>query len=142
MRCAGVVFLLFLAAVIVGGCASADHSWRGEFDARLEGAARIVEEAREDLHPHMAPDEYGTVFWPLGKTLFFKSELVAELDPPKGCEALQIKGKAAVYGAGSLLGSLFANLTPGLERGLPRILEESLALFERREREAATCATS
>ena len=142
MRRAAIVLCFVAAATVVAGCASADHSWQGEFDARLEGAARIVEEAREDVHPHMTPDEYGMLFWPLGETLFFKSELIAELDPPDGCEELQVKGKAAVRFAGSMLGGLFENLTPGAERRLPRNLEEALALFERREREAATCATS
>ncbi len=131
---AGIVLAFVLTA-----CASADHTWRGEFDARLEGAAATVEEARAEVHPHMSPDEYATLFWPLGKTLFFKSELIEHLDPPPGCEAVQVKGKAAVYLAGSLLGSLFENLTPQAERDLPRNLEETLALFEKREREAATC---
>jgi hypothetical protein len=141
MRRAGVVTVLLAMTAVVVGCASTGHTWQDEFTARLEGAARTVEEAREDVHPHMTPDEYGTVFWPLGETLFFKSELIAKLHPPKGCEALQVKGKAAVFLAGSLLGGLFENLTPGAERGLPRDLEGRLALFERREREAKTCAT-
>jgi hypothetical protein len=129
-----------MAGLLVG-CASADHTWRGEFDARLEGAAATVEEAREEWHPHMTPDEYATTYWPLGRTLFFKSELIKALDPPPGCEALQVKGKAAVYGAGSLLAGLFKNLTPFLERHVPTILEETLALFEKREREAENCST-
>jgi hypothetical protein len=142
MRRAGVVLGLVAVSTVLAGCASADHSWSGEFDARLEGAAATVEEAREEVHPHMSPDEYATIFWPLGSTLFFKSELVAKLNPPTGCEALQVKGKAAVYRASSLLGGLFENLTPGLERDLPHMLEEDLAKLEKLEGEAATCAKS
>jgi len=87
----------------------------------------------------MAPEEYFG-FQPLGRTLFFKSHLIAELNPPAGCEAVQIKGKAAVYGDSELLGGAFKNLTPMLERNFPAILEEELARLEKLEREAATCA--
>jgi len=142
MRRAGVVVSGIVVALAMAGCASASHTWSGEFTARLEGAAETVEEAREELHPHMSGDEYATMFWPLGSTLFFKSQLVAKLNPPTGCEALQVKGKAAVYGNSSLLGGLFKNLTPGLERDLPHILEDELAKLEKLEREAATCATT
>jgi hypothetical protein len=138
---AGVFFALAATTFALAGCASADHTWRGEFDARLEGAAGTVEEALEEASPHMtAPDEFFK-FVPPGETLFFKSELIEKLDPPPGCEAVQVKGKAAVYGAAELLGGAFKNLTPMLERRFPAILEEELALFEKREREAANCGT-
>jgi hypothetical protein len=41
-----------------------------------------------------------------------------------------------------MLGGLFKNLTPYLERHVPTMLEETLALFEKREREADNCAKS
>ncbi len=136
---AGSAALLVAVVVVAAGCASADHSWRGEFDARLEGAAETVEGALAEAHPQMkAPDEY-FAFVPAGESLFFKSQLVKELDPPPGCEALQVKGKAAVYGAAELLGGAFKNLTPTLERNFPAILEEELARFEKLEHEASTC---
>jgi hypothetical protein len=142
MRRAGVVLGLVAVVAAISGCASEDHTWQGEFDARLEGASRTVEEAREIWSPQMAPSEYLTVLGPLGQTLFFKSELVKELDPPEGCEALQVKGKAAVYQASQLVGAAFNNMTPQLERYFGRALDETVALLERREREAKTCATS
>jgi hypothetical protein len=142
MRRAGVVLAVLAAAAFAAGCASADHSWQGEFDARLEGAARTVEEAREAWSPRMRPDEYMTVFWPYGKSLFFKAELIAELDPPKGCEALQVKGKAAVYVDSQMVGGAFKNLTPQVEQDFATTLEDAVALLERREREAATCGAT
>ena len=136
-----VGILISLVAIVVAGCASADHSWRGEFTARLEGAARTVEEALEKTNPQMSPDEYFTTFGPPGETLFFKSQLIKELDPPPGCEALQVKGRAAVSGAAERLAGAFKNLTPMLERNFPAILEEELARLEKLEREARNCAT-
>ncbi len=88
----------------------------------------------------MSPDEYFTTFGPPGETLFFKSQLIKKLDPPPSCEALQVKGKATVYGAVERLGGAFKNLTPMLERNFPAILEEELARLEKLEHEAATCA--
>jgi hypothetical protein len=137
---AGFVVFLIGMAIIVAACASADHSWQGEFDARLEGAARTIEGALEEAKPGMSPGEYMTTFGPAGNSLFFKSQLVKELDPPPGCEAVQVKGKAAVYGAAERIGGAFKNLTPRLERNFSATLEEQLALLEKREREAATCA--
>jgi hypothetical protein len=50
---AGLAALLIGVPVGVTGCASADHSWRGEFGARLEGAsARDRRNARDDWPRH------------------------------------------------------------------------------------------
>jgi hypothetical protein len=139
LKRAGMLLALIAAALAVSACASEDHTWRGEFDARLEGAAGTLEEAIEEANPRMSPAEYLTTFLRPGERLFFKSQLVKELDPPAGCEAVQVKGGAAVYGAAEQLGSAFKNLTPTLERNFRAILEGELAHMEKLEREAETC---
>jgi hypothetical protein len=140
MRRAGVVFSLIATIVALVGCASEDHTWQGEFTARLEGAAAVIEEVREEAHPNMSQEEFFELM-PLGGPLFFKAELIKELEPPAGCEAVQVKGKAAVSGAGDLIMGAFENLTPQLERTFSARLEEDIATIEKREREAARCGT-
>jgi hypothetical protein len=140
MRRVGVVVtLLMLLGASVAGCASENHTWQGEFDARLEGATGTLEEAIDEANPQMSPGEYFTTFRRPANKLFFKSQLIKNLDPPVGCEALQVKGGAAVYGAAERLGTAFKDLTPMMERDFRAGLEAELARMEKLEREAGSC---
>src|SRR5271156_6137171 len=84
---------LIAAAILVTGCAGDDHSWRGEFDARLGGSPPAIEGALMAMHPQMTESEYFETFTPLGKTLLFKASLIDELNPPSGCDKAQQKAK-------------------------------------------------
>jgi hypothetical protein len=131
--------LAVAAAIVASGCASADHSWRGEFDARLEGVSRVIEEALARTHLGMGDTEIFEIYYRLGETTEFKSELVKELDPPKGCEQVQEKGEHAVGGFPSFAYGVPKNLTPELEHHLPTLLEEAVERLEDFKREAETC---
>jgi hypothetical protein len=126
-------------ALIAAACASEDHSWRGEFDARLEGAAAAIEEETANIDPRSKPDEIIALEDELGRPLEFKSELIGRLHPPAGCEEVQERGRRAVGGTAQLSATLYKNLTPYLQRKLPAPFEEALATLEEIEREAATC---
>jgi hypothetical protein len=140
LRRVAVVASAVLAALIATGCASADHTWRGEFTARLEGASAVVEEVREELRSH-SPEELLTTFERMGEALSFKAELVKKLKPPAGCEAVQVRGKSAVTGAANLVGGYIKDFGPDPGGRFPVALEEQLALLEKGEREAAHCET-
>jgi hypothetical protein len=130
-----------VVALLVAGCGGADHTWRGEFDARLEGSAAAVEEMLPELQSSSSEIELFRAGMELGRTLQFKDELIAELQPPAGCELVQQKGKAEVFGLASLGGGLFKNMTPELKRRLPATFEEGVEKLEKFEREAAHCET-
>ena len=130
------------AVILIAGCASANHSWRGEFDARLEGAAAAVEEKLPELRSSSSQIELFRAGMELGRTLGFKDNLIAELEPPAGCELVQQKGKAEVSGLAYFGAGLFKNMTPELKRQLPNVFEEGVEKLEKFEREAGECATS
>lgn len=137
-------------AVVVCGCApTADHSWKGEFDARLDGAKAVVEEAEQEGNPGQAEQEgnsrrptreYLANTYRLGLRLEHDYLLIDELSSPTSCEAVEVKGKDAVRGDAVLLVDLLENLTPRLKYHLVEILEDEVATIEKREREAETCA--
>jgi hypothetical protein len=54
---AGAILLLLAALIGVTACASTDHSWRGEFDARLEGASAAIKETSAEWSPAITTDE-------------------------------------------------------------------------------------
>jgi hypothetical protein len=130
-----------VVALLVAGCGGTEnHTWQGEFTERLEGASEAVEEKLPELQS-TSEIELFRAGMELGRTLEFKDELIAELDPPAGCELVQQKGKAEVFGLASLGGGLFKNMTPELKRRLPATFEESVEELEKLEREAAHCET-
>src|ERR1700742_1104197 len=94
------VFLLLATAALAGGCASADHSWRGEFDARLEGASLAMEETLAEAGPNATKAEEFRSYTNLGRELRYKGELIEGLDPPRGCADVQIKGLDHVKSSG------------------------------------------
>src|ERR1700761_6307940 len=99
LKRAGVLVALVAVAFAVAACASADHSWRGEFDARLEGASAAIEERLPELTPHSTEIELLTASQELAHTLAFKDELIEKLDPPGSCEEVQEEGRRTVGGA-------------------------------------------
>jgi hypothetical protein len=137
---AGIAGLLIGVAVVVTACASADHSWRGEFDARLEGASAAMEETLAQTRPNMSEIELAETFYPLGRELLFKSELIDKLDPPKGCETVQEEGRRRVSSASLFASQLLKNLTPYLKRHLPGDVRETIADLKALEAKSESCA--
>ncbi len=132
---------LLMAAIAVSSCAAGtEHSWHGEFTARLEGAAGSIEEALDAMHPDMSGFDYLQIFPKLSERQEFKDALIKELDPPGGCEEVQEKGEQAIKRSGGLSRGLPQNLTPLLVRKLPSLLEEEIAELKTIEGEAKTCA--
>jgi hypothetical protein len=131
-----------IVALLVAGCGGTEnHTWQGEFTERLEGASAAVEERLPELQSSTSEIELFRAGMELGQTLGFKDNLIAELEPPAGCELVQQKGKAEVFGLASLGGGLFKNMTPELKRRLPRAFEEGVEKLEKFEHEAAHCQT-
>jgi hypothetical protein len=139
--------LTFVAAMVIGallvaGCGSTEnHTWQGEFTERLEGASAAVEERLPELQPSEGEKTIFIAGLELDRTLGFKDALIKELDPPAGCEEVQQKSMGQVGRLGALGGVLFKDMTPELERRLPRDFEEGVEKLEKLEREAAECAT-
>jgi hypothetical protein len=126
LKRAGAVLPLVAAALWVAGCASSDHSWRGEFDARLEGAKAAIEERAGQFRPDSTGAELFDAGMELGPRLEFKGELIRAMTPPDGCEGRQEKGRRGVEDIAQLSYSIFKNLTPRLHRSLPGPLEEAI----------------
>jgi hypothetical protein len=76
MRRAGVVLTVFALGAIASGCASADHSWKGEFDARLEGAGASIEETLAAVGPTAPEREYFRRYPRLAPELHHNAELI------------------------------------------------------------------
>jgi hypothetical protein len=136
-----LAFASVAVAIIASGCAGADHTWRGEFDARLEGASAAVERYLPELQSTSSEEGLFLAGMELGRTLWFKTQLITELEPPKGCDLVQQKGKSEVFGLAELAGGLLKNMTPELKRALPRPFEERVEKLDKFQREAAHCAT-
>ena len=103
---AGFAALLIGVAIIVAACGGADHSWRGEFDARLEGAVAAIEARLPELRPDSTERELFTASQQLAHELAFKTELIRKLDPPDSCEEVQEAGRRTVedsYSLGSVI---------------------------------------
>ena len=139
MRRAAVAVVAVAATTLASGCASADHSWRGDFVARLEGASAAMAEAVGEFSPDAKYPEISRAGYRLGHTLQFKHELIRKLDPPAGCLTVQKEGQEEVISVGEDFYFLYKNLTPELQRKLPEILEEGTTNLERIEQEAETC---
>ena len=139
MKRAGVVCLLLAVAAVVSACASADHTWRGEFDARLEGAAAALEERLPELTPASTEGELFTASQVLAHTLAFKQKLIEKLNPPDGCEEVQEEGDRAVGGIAQFNYVLLKNLTPYLRRHLGGDERERLAKLRKIEAKSKTC---
>jgi hypothetical protein len=136
-----LAFASVAVAINVSGCAGADHTWRGEFDARLEGASAAVKRYLPELQSTSGEEELFFAGMELGRTLWFKTQLVAALEPPEGCELVQRKGKSEVYGLAELAAGLFKDTTPELKRALPVPFEVGVEKLDKFQREAAHCAT-
>lgn len=136
---AGIAALLIGAAALLTACASADHSWRGEFDARLEGAVAALEETLAETGPRTSELELAKAFYPLGQKLLFKGELIEKLDPPAGCEAIQERGRRQVNSTGVFASTLLKNLTPYLKRNLSGDVRDQIATLKRLVVESSTC---
>ena len=139
MKRALIAGLAIVAAAIASGCASADHTWRGEFDARLEGAETVVEEAAGELQPSSSEPQVFRAGIELSRKLEFRRESIEELDPPAACEAVQEAGARKVSGFAEKTYDLYKNLTPFLHRRLPRFLKEEIAAIGKIKQEAETC---
>ena len=131
----------FAVGVVVSACASVGHTWQDEFTARLEGASASFEEALDELRTETSDIGYPQTFIPLARTLSFKAELIEELDPPEGCQAVQEQGLDQVQGFAGDSSVIPRSMTPELERRLPAILKDEIGNLETLEREAETCAT-
>src|ERR1700729_892268 len=88
-----------IAALLAAGCGGGTkhHTGQGEFTERLEGASAAVEERLPELQPSAGEKTMFIAGLELGRTPWFKKELIAELEPPPGCELVQQKGKAEVF---------------------------------------------
>jgi hypothetical protein len=77
-----------IVAILVAGCGGGtkNRTWHGEFTERLEGATAAVEERLPELQPSAGEKTMFIAGYELGRTLEFKDELIAELEPPAGCE--------------------------------------------------------
>jgi hypothetical protein len=131
--------LLIAGAILATGCASADHSWRGEFDARLGGAIGTIEEEAKSLRPDATPEELLRIGIGTAHRLAFKSELIAKLDPPSSCDTVEEEGEKKVSGSALFSYDLEKNMTPYLARHFERDLKEEVADLKGLEREAETC---
>jgi len=133
--------LLAVGAVgLMAGCAGADHSWRGEFDARLEAATAAIEADLGKFQPDTPRDELFRTTFELASPLEFKGNLIRELHPPAGCEAVEEEGWRGVDKTATLSADVFKDLTPKLKRSLPRLYEEAIAEYKELEQEAEACA--
>lgn len=132
---------LLASTILVTACAGADHTWRGEFDARLEGVSTAIEEKLPELGPSSSEDELVRAGLALGPRLEFKGELIEKLNPPDGCEEVQEEGRRKATGVALSVYDLYKNLTPYLHRELSKGLERTIAELKTVEREAADCAT-
>jgi hypothetical protein len=137
---AGIFISLAAAAVGVAACASTDHSWRGEFDARLEGASAAIEERLPELRSDSSETELFTASQDLGRRLAFKAELIKELDPPDRCMEVQEGGRREVGSIAQFNYELLKNLTPDLKRNLGRDVRAQLAELRQLEAKSKTCA--
>jgi hypothetical protein len=140
LKRAGIVLPLIAAAILVTGCASTDHSWRGEFDARLEGASAAIEARLGELQSGSTEGEMFTASQSLAHTLTFKAELIKKLDPPVGCEEVQEGGRRTVDSTAVISYTLLMDLTPELQRKLPGPFEERIAELGKIEAKSKTCA--
>jgi hypothetical protein len=142
LKRAGTVLLLIATTICVAACASSDHSWRGEFDTRLEGASAAIEETTPKWTPGITTDELLRTSIGLARRLEFKRELIANLDPPEGCEALEEAAVKKVSGLAQHSYDLEKNMTPYLRRRYRADFEGEVAILEELEREAAHCETA
>jgi hypothetical protein len=142
MKRAGTVLLLVATTICVTACASTDHSWRGELDARLEGASAAIQETTPKWTPAITYDELLRTSIGLARRLEFKSELIAKLDPPKGCETVEEAATKKVAGLAQRSYVLEKNMTPYLQRHYRGDFAGELAALEELEREAAECETA
>jgi hypothetical protein len=141
LKRAATVALVVAATIAVSGCASADHSWRGEFVARLEGASAAMEETLAETRPDMSEIELAETVYPLGRELLFKSELIEKLDPPADCATVQEEGAKRVLSSGLFAAQLLKNLTPYLKRHFPGDVREMIAGLKAVKAKSETCAT-
>jgi hypothetical protein len=140
LKRAAAMLLAVGAIGLMAGCAGADHSWRGEFDARLEGATAAIEADLGKFQPDSPQDELFRTTFELASPLEFKGNLIQELHPPADCEAVEEKGWRGVDEMATLSADVFKDLTPELQRSLPRLYEEAIAEYKELEHEAETCA--
>jgi hypothetical protein len=84
--------------------------------------------------------ELAEAFYPLGRELAFKSALVDKLNPPAGCETVQEKGVKSIGSSGLFAAQLQKNLTPFLQKHLPRDVREQIATLRQLEAKSRTCA--
>ena len=140
MRRAGVVLAFLAVTVVAAACGTTGHSWQDEFTARLEGASASIEEAREGVRGGTNDLGSPEIFLPLSRTLAFKAELIAKLDPPDGCEAVQANGEGRVSTFAGGSATLPRSMTPQLEANLSRILEIEIEALEALAAKAKTCA--
>jgi hypothetical protein len=142
MKRAAILAPLVGAIVLLTACASTDHSWRGELDARLEGASAAIEETTPKWTPAITTDELLRTSIGLARRLEFKSELIAKLDPPKGCAAVEEAASRKVSGLAQKSYALEKNMTPYLQRHYRGDFEGEIAALEELEHEAAHCETA
>jgi hypothetical protein len=140
LKHAGTLLSLGAAAVLATGCASSDHSWRGEFDARLDGASAAIEEKLPELKSDSTEVELFTASHDLAHTLAFKAELIKQLDPPDGCKEVQEGGRREVGGIAQFDYELLKDLTPYLKQHLRRDVRDELAELRKIEAKSKSCA--
>ena len=137
---AGFAALLIGVAIIVAACGGADHSWRGEFDARLEGAGASVEAALTKVGPGATKDEEFQAYASLGRELRYKAELIEGLDAPPGCAEVQPKGLDHVKSSGHSAGEAHGPDYPNRLLKADRVsLEDEIDVLARIEQDAETC---
>ena len=136
----GLVAALSVVACVTVGCGS--NQWSSEITARIDGVTASLRAALEATGPTESKEHDFAAFRDLGRELLFKSDLIEELKPPKGCEEVQEKVHDHVQSTG--LGSYGAgdpkNFTPALFPNARNSLRQEISRLEGFIRDAETCA--
>jgi hypothetical protein len=140
MKRTAVVLLAIVSTAFAAGCASADHSWRGELDARLEAASMSIEKTLTEVGPGATKPEDFRSYENLGRELTYKAELIEGLDPPQRCARVQLKGLDHVKSSGHKYSQVGPPDFPWklLRAGRVGLADDAQDLA-RIEREAETC---
>lgn len=143
MRHTGVVLTVLAVGLALVGCASTGHTWEDEFTARLEGADTSVKETLDEVGSDATKAEDFQSYVNLGRELRHEGELVEDLDPPRGCTEVQVKGYDHMKSSGLLASEVHGPDYPERLLKADRVsLENESRVLARLGREAETCATN
>ena len=99
----------------------------------------MIEESAGEFDPAESFQKLEEAGLKLGKQLELKLELIERLHPPPGCVKVQEEGRKQLFDNGRGIYQLYENLTPELQRRLPRDLNEVVGALGKLERKAEAC---